>query len=305
MYLLTGGTLTVGGNVNIGLGTLTVGNSGKLSVTGNISQGGTLTENGGSISAAALDGNFTQNGGNATFGQITGSNQLTISGGQTTLALSGGISQFSHLTVSGTGTLDVTNNVVEINYGVNKPSPISAIESNLASGYNGGAWNGAGIISSTMAGLNASQSALVYAVGCADGADGIVAGLSSGQIEIMPTLAGDCTLQGAVNFGDFQILVANFGKSGGWGQGNFIYGSVIDFGDFQLLADNFGADSSGLTSGEIASLGQFASQFGDTLVGNPDGVGFQLVSVPEPASAAILVGAVGALLFRRSNQRKL
>jgi hypothetical protein len=87
---------------------------------------------------------------------------------------------------------------------------------------------------------NVSQSNLVYSVGYADGADGIVSGLSSGQIEIMPTLAGDATLSGTVSFGDFQLFSQYFGSSGGWDEGNFTYGSAIDFGDFQLLSQNFG-----------------------------------------------------------------
>jgi hypothetical protein len=84
---------------------------------------------------------------------------------------------------------------------------------------------------------------LVYSVGYADGADGIVTGLSSGQIEILPTLAGDAKLQGQVVFGDFQLLSQYFGSAGSWDEGNFSYGSAVKFGDFQLLSQNFGESS--------------------------------------------------------------
>jgi len=90
--------------------------------------------------------------------------------------------------------------------------------------------------------------------------------LSASAIAV-PAAAGDATLTGNVTYGDFQILAANFGKSGGWDAGNFTYSSVV----------NFGANSSALTSGEVASLSSFAAEFGDTLVANPNGAGFDLV----------------------------
>ncbi|HUB24143.1 MAG TPA: PEP-CTERM sorting domain-containing protein, partial [Tepidisphaeraceae bacterium] len=168
----------------------------------------------------------------------------------------------------------------------------------LTTGYNGGRWNGPGIDSSAVASLNASQSALVYSVGFADGADGLTS-VPSGEIEIMPTLAGDAKLQGNVVFGDFQVLAEYFGASGGWDEGNFTYGPTIDFCDFQLLAQNFGADSTALTGGELASLNNFAAQFGDKLLPDANGVGFESVSVPEPASAAILTLSAAGMSSRR------
>jgi hypothetical protein len=155
------------------------------------------------------------------------------------------------VTIQNGGDLDVESASLIINY-AGGSDPISAIQSYLASGYNGGAWNGSGIISSSVAAENAGQSALIYGVGYADGADGIVAGLPSGQIEIMPTLAGDAKLQGNVVFGDFQLLSQYFGQSGGWDEGNFTYGSEVNFGDFQLLSQNFGQATS-LT--EVANSG--------------------------------------------------
>ena len=121
-------------------------------------------------------------------------------------------------------------------------------------------------------------------------------------MEIIPTLAGDAKLQGNVNFGDFQLLAANFGSSAGWDGGNFTYGSVVNFGDFQLLAQNFGATDAALTAAEAASLNNFAAQFGERFVGDADGDGFSLVSVPEPASAGVLAAAVLGLL--RPRRRK-
>ena len=118
-------------------------------------------------------------------------------------------------------------------------------------------------------------------------------------------LAGDAKLQGNVVFGDFQLLLQYFGQTGtSWDEGNFTYGSVINFGDFQLLAQNFGDNSSGLTSGEIASLNSFAAQFAERLVPNSDGVGFQTVSLPEPAAMMLFAAAAMNIMARRRRETK-
>ncbi|HTW95204.1 MAG TPA: hypothetical protein VMD30_10445, partial [Tepidisphaeraceae bacterium] len=160
---------------------------------------------------------------------------VTINGGTPVLTSPANI---GGLTIDG-GSLDVTDTTLTINDAVD---PIAAIQSYIQSGYAGGAWNGVGIISSSVAAANAAGE--LYGVGYADGADGIVGGLTSGQIEIRPTLLGDATLSGGVTFGDFQILAQYFGSTGSWDQGNWNYGTNVEFGDFQLLAANFGKSAS-------------------------------------------------------------
>jgi hypothetical protein len=223
------------------------------------------------------------------------------SGNSATLQLApgGGTSVQSSLTISPGSALDLTNNTFQIHYG-SAADPISGIISYLSSGYSGGAWSGSGINSSAVANLNGSQSALIYSIGYADGADGIT-GVPSGEIEIMPTLAGDAKLQGNVVFGDFQLLSQYFGQAGtNWDEGNFTYGSTTNFGDFQLLAQNFGVNASALTSGQLASLNDFAAQFGQQFEANPDGIGLKSIAVPEPAAFAVLaIGGFGGLSRRR------
>jgi polygalacturonase len=172
---------------------------------------------------------------------LNSASPITLNGGSLML-LSNSVLSGAPIIENG-GALDVGNATLFVDYSAGN-DPISTIQSYLASGYAGGAWNGSGIISSAVAAENLSQSALIYSVGSADGADGVVTGLSSGQIEIMPTLAGDAKLQGIVVFGDFQLLSQYFGQSVGWDEGNFTYGSTVDFGDFQLLSQNFGQTAS-------------------------------------------------------------
>jgi predicted outer membrane repeat protein len=185
--------------------------------------------------------------------QVPNSSANVIVPTGTVVELPDGVSQSESLTLQGTATLDLRDGTLLIDYG-SAADPIASIVLSLTAGYNGGAWNGTGIISSTVAGANSSQSKLVYGVGYADGADGLGV-VSSGVIEIMPTLAGDARLQGQVNFGDFELLAAYFGSSGGWDEGNFTYDGSANFGDFELLAQNFGADSSALAASDVQASG--------------------------------------------------
>jgi len=249
--------------------------------------------------STSAGGNITVPPGNTmVFNCSTAAGSLVLQSGSTaSIATPSGtpcVVLVSSLSIGANSTFDIGNNELLINYGANA-DPISTIQSYLA---------GSGIVSSTVASLNAGQGSPVYGIGYADSADGIVSGLSSGQIEIMPALAGDAKLAVEVDFGDFQILTQYFGQSGDWDEGNFTGVSTINFGDFQLLSENFGANSAAITSAEIASLNGFAAQFGDGLVVNPDGVGFSLVSVPEPASVGLIATIGMGLLARRRRNRR-
>ncbi|HUB24916.1 MAG TPA: heparin lyase I family protein [Tepidisphaeraceae bacterium] len=285
---IAGGTNSVaaGSQLNIGTGSNVIvgGAIDPFTDSSNSSRHVTLVNNGSLTFAAS-----------STIAAISGAGALNITNGTLQLAPGGGQSTLGSLSIQGTSALDISNNTLLIDYS-SGIDPISAIPSYL---------DFAQIISSTANHLDASQSQLDYAIGYADGADGIVAGLSSGEIEIMPTLAGDAKLQGNVVFGDFQLLAEYFGRAGGWDEGNFSYFGTIDFGDFQMLAQDFGADASALTAQQIASLNSFASQFGSSLV--TDGSGFKVVSVPEPSAMAAVFLAGGffvSRLRRKSNSRK-
>ncbi len=335
-YDLSGGSLSISGNAYVGgidpadggsggTGVLTVEGTGAMTVSQTVkvynTPGTSVNLAGGSITTAALDLSENPSLLNWTAGtlNVTGVGGLTIGPtgnlGSTTLSpektlnvsntltiqsgglliMPGGQMTVGGLLINPGGTLDVANSHFIIDY-AGGSDPIAAIASYLQSGYNNGAWNGPGIISSA---AQTPTNGFEYGIGYADGADGIVPGLSSGQIEIKYTLLGDANLDGTVNGSDFSILAANFGLGAtNWDQGNFLYGFSVNGSDFSALAANFGQGDSGaavsVSPADIAALDSFA------VANNLPLPAF--ANVPEPACGALLATAIiGA--FRRRRRR--
>jgi fibronectin-binding autotransporter adhesin len=217
---------------------------------------------------------------------------VNITGGTLQLAPSIGLTQISSLSIAGSGSLDISNNHVILNYG-SGPDPIASIAGYLASGYAGGSWNGPGVMTSAPLVVGG----LSYGLGYADSADpGNPANLSSGTIEIKYTLLGDADLSGVVDGTDFGIVAANFNKGvTGWDQGDFNYDNVVDGRDFSDLAANFNKGASGTSVGLPAyddpAIVAFAQANG------------LMADLPEPAALALLpLSAWGILSRRRSNR---
>jgi GH25 family lysozyme M1 (1,4-beta-N-acetylmuramidase) len=142
--------------------------------------------------------------------------------------------------LTGSGILDLGIYSVIVNYGADNPSPMSTIYRYVASGYNGGAWNGTGIVSSA-----AAANPTAYTLGYADGDNPIDAantGVPAGEIKIMYTVAGDANLSGGVDLSDLVIVASDFGKSGAdWAEGDVNYDGNVDLSDLVIVASNFGA----------------------------------------------------------------
>ena len=83
------------------------------------------------------------------------------------------------------GTLDLTDNALEVDYG-GGVSPIDAIKAEIYAGYNGGLWNGIGITSST-----AMAAPRRYALGYADGNVDTATIAQSGEVIVKYALLGD------------------------------------------------------------------------------------------------------------------
>jgi autotransporter-associated beta strand protein len=310
---MAGFSPTVGGLATAGTGVNTIGNSSTTAVStltyaggtstftgviantlGTGTQGTALTVSAGSLTITGANtyaGPTTVTGGQLTIGASgalpTGAN-VNITGGTLQLAPSTGLATLTSLAIAGTGTFDISNNHVIINYG-SGPDPISSIMALLNAGFNGGAWNGPGGIDSSAVASNPN-----YSIGYADSADpGNPANLASGTLEIAFTLLGDANLDHAVNGVDFGILAANFNKGvTGWDKGDFNYDNAVNGVDFGLLAANFNkgasAASGGATAADFAALDAFAAANG------------LLADVPEPATIGLIaLGACGLMARRR------
>ena len=153
-------------------------------------------------------------------------NSLTLNGGNVNIRVNGGaggVSAVNALNIVGSGTLDLADNDISIDY--SGPSPISSVVGWIASGYNGGAWTGTGIKSSEAA--TAGNTALGY------GDDGSI-------ITVKYTWYGDATLDGTVNFNDLLKLSQNYNAGGkAWSEGDFTYDGNVNFNDLLKLSQNY------------------------------------------------------------------
>jgi autotransporter-associated beta strand protein len=274
----SGDALNMSGAIS-GAGSLTVQGSGTVDISGSNSYvGGTTVSSGVLVlgSAQALP----------SFNSV-----ITIAAGakaQLATGIGGVTAQLP--AIAATGSFDLTNNHLFINYAAGTQAATDAsVRAYLISGRNGGAWNGIGGINSSTAALPANSH---YALGYADGADGVVVGLSSGQIEIKYTLLGDADLDGAVTGSDFTALVGNLGKSGRvWDQGDFDYDGSVTGSDFTALVGNLGKSASGaavaIPAADYVAIDAFAAANG------------LMADVPEPTSLGLLGLATAGVLARR------
>jgi hypothetical protein len=224
---------------------------------------------------------------NMTTGDITGNGSVEVGSGTTaklTIAPNSGTSEVGGLSISPNSSLDLTNNRIIIDGGDN-PSTEAWLLKCLASGYNGGQWNGPGIDSSM-----AAASSGAYGLGLADANDSSVAGLSKGQVEIAYTLVGDANMDGVVNGIDFLIMATHFNMLApqGWEDGDFNYDGTVNASDFLLLAQNYNKAS----PYDWAALNAFA-----------EANGISLVAVPEPTALIPLTTFSLLVMARRQAHR--
>jgi hypothetical protein len=195
----------------------------------------------------------------------------------------------SALTITGSGKLDLANNRLVVDYDPATTSPISSVRATLVSGYANGAWNGPGIDS---VGIAAGRSLGYAEASDIFGASGGIFGgatVDGSAVLVRYTLAGDATLDGAVDFNDLIKLAQNYNSStpaegSGWYRGDFNYDGTVDFNDLVKLAQNYNA---ALPSESIPGApADFASDLAAAFA-----------SVPEPGAVTLLLA--GAVLTGR------
>ena len=186
---------------------------------------------------------------------------LSLSGGTLSLAPGGANTlTVASADISGGATLDLANNALLVNYGA-AADPASALRMDLRSGFNQGAWNGPGIISSS---ADAS-----HRLGLADSADGSFAGLAPQTLTIRLARTGNVNLDGTVNFSDVLIMIQHYGHANSnWDQGDLNYDGTVNFADVLALIQNYGGSGAAVAS-PLAAVTS-ASALSSTLAASSD-----------------------------------
>ncbi|HEY1684021.1 MAG TPA: hypothetical protein VGG19_04610 [Tepidisphaeraceae bacterium] len=238
-----GGTLQLNGSTT-NSGSIFAGASSTVIISGPLTNTGSISTNGGSIqfnNSLTNNGTILVDSGDNTSivaGQITGTgsaevsgsltvnsinqNTLTIESGSVSIrprANGGGPSTINQLTLSGTGTLDLSDNSLTLPY--TGTSPLTSIQNDIASAYDKGKWDGAGITTSAAATHPGTS------LGIKD---------TGTQVLVQYTWYGDANLDGVVNLEDLTTIHDNLGKTGvGWSGGDFNYDGIVNADDVSLF----------------------------------------------------------------------
>lgn len=281
----TVGTLSIRqGRPTLALGSLTLA-AGALRVNefdGVVNaaiQGGTLLIGG----AATVDhgATLTLSGTRATFGSIAvDSGRMIADVGAASVLRTGALAVQA-------GAIDVGSSLLLIDYSGESPlgTPGSGgVAGLIALGFNGGAWDGEGIVSSlagATVGVGYAEAAEI--LGLVEGATAEFRGetVDATTVLVVATLLGDANLDGAVDVSDLGRLASGWQSAGRWDDGDLTYDGLVDVADLGLLATNWQAGVTGPFSGEALSWTA------------------ALTSVPEPGA-----GAVALLLASCAGRRK-
>jgi hypothetical protein len=324
-YLQNGGSLTASdmtvgyNNGSSGVFTLSRGAAaiGTIDLGEIAGSHGTFIANGGLLTAASfyLGGTSTGPNGAGTFNVNTGTVEISgplkiwssgvtrFTGGELhagVLDADGGrfvagagaavVVRADAVAING-GHVDLNDNSMIVDYAPSGPSPRGVpgapgtIADYIAHGFQGGAWDGAGIVTS----VGSIHMGLGYgeardALGISGAQLGTFMGhtVDASSVLVRYTFYGDSNLDGTVDTLDFNALAGNFGGAGrAWTQADFNYDGVVDTLDFNTFAANFG-HSLGAAGGAGASFGQ--------------------VLVPEPVAATFLL--IPALLAGARSSRR-
>ena len=220
---------------------------------------------------------------------------INVSGGTLQLATGGGNNRVIVAptpTITG-GAIDLTENkmIVTTAGATGTWDPVAGayngVSGMVASGRNGGAWNGSGIITSSASPTSNLMTLGVAKIGdikqIADTDTTTVAGqtVHGSDTLVMYTYGGDANLDGKINIDDYGRIDGNVGQSGtvfGWYNGDFNYDGKINIDDYGIIDGNIGAQGAPIDTS------------GAPLAG--------VAVVPEPGSLALL-GLLAPVVMRR------
>ncbi|HYO09044.1 MAG TPA: ELWxxDGT repeat protein [Tepidisphaeraceae bacterium] len=179
--------------------------------------------------------------------------RLQIAGGKVLLPAGADVVlSADQLEISNGGSLDVANNLLltRAALGTWGGAAFTGVTGWLASGRNGGAWNGSGIVTSMPAAASLQTSLAVVPASALLGLSGAQTALWRGQtvsastVIVQYTYAGDADLNGRVDGDDYFVLDSHLARSAshkGWQFGDFDYNGRLNGDDYFLIDSNVNA----------------------------------------------------------------
>jgi hypothetical protein len=233
-------------------------------------------------------------------GAMVGVNTVNINGtgrlelhGATSKMLASGLN-IAGTAAAPTGTLDVTDSAIALDYGPGDPNPAADVRARIIAGRGApgliGSWDGKGITSSTSAAA-ADSTSVGYAVN-GDMPLGAVTTFRGVAVDpttvlIRHTRTGDANLDGVVNDDDVTIVGAVYAPgvaNASWANGDFDYNGFVDDDDVTLLGALYNPSLPPIPAPEA---------------------GGGVAAVPEPATWLMLtLGGLGAGLFGWRRRRR-
>jgi autotransporter-associated beta strand protein len=214
---------------------------------------------------------------------------LAVQAGTLTLPLTGTpttsvVGSINVTTTPGGGQLDVGNNYV-----VARAHAVASLDDQIASGRNGGSWDGLGVMTSrpdadtglTGVAINSADKALGLLVGQTATFHGVTVGPTDTLVAY--TYVGDANLDEVIDGDDFAAIDAGFSAAATlYGDGDFNYSANIDADDYFLIDSNYNKFASTPLAPSLPAAG--------------------VTAVPEPGSLSVLGLAAAGLMRRRRRQ---
>jgi autotransporter-associated beta strand protein len=217
------------------------------------------------------------------------------------------------LTINGTGTFDITDNHLIVDY--TGSSPAAAIRQYIINGRGNtdcfsATWNGTGGINSSTAAA-VGGGGIAVNVGYADNSDLLFGSydtfggqtVDQSSILVRYTRGADANLDGYVDGTDVDTVALFYNSPDGnaWYKGDFDYNGVVDSCDVDELALTFNSTDPFVCPAVLTAKygAAFAAAF------ESGQAKAAAAAVPEPASLSLWgLGAIGLLGWRRRNQSR-